>query len=71
MTCAEPTLFLGTSVVAANALPPSAIERARQAMTPAGVGRNCRMDLPFLWVGFLPETTAFVWALSHSDPFAQ
>jgi hypothetical protein len=43
MTCAELTLFLGTSVVAANALPLSAIARARQAITPAGVGRNFRM----------------------------
>jgi hypothetical protein len=38
ITWGEPTLFLGTSVVAANAVPPNAIAKARQAMTPAGVG---------------------------------
>jgi hypothetical protein len=46
MTCAEPTLFFGTSIVAANALPPSAIARATQAITPAGVGRSFAICLP-------------------------
>ena len=52
MTCGDPTLFFGASIVAANALPPSAIARAAQAITPAGVGRSFFMCLPFFSIVF-------------------
>jgi hypothetical protein len=54
MTCAEPTLFLGTSAVAATAVPPSATASAMHAMMPAGVGFT-------LFIAALPS----VWCRKH------
>jgi hypothetical protein len=43
MTCGEPTLFLATSVTAANEVPPKATKSATSEMIMAGDGRRLTM----------------------------